>query len=99
MSIIVQVCVQCAAHYFPFRELCPNCGGRSFGEATAQQGFVERVSALASGTILATVSIDLGPVVVARVVAPVAIGEGVALTSSSEITTGQAFVPSHDKNQ
>jgi uncharacterized OB-fold protein len=63
----IQRCSACAAHWFPERLRCPKCGGRlqwvPAGEGTVEQHTTLRRQ---NGTTLASVRLDAGPVVIAR---------------------------------
>jgi hypothetical protein len=78
---------------FPARIFCPYCGGDSFSTATAEQAIVEQTTALADGTVLATLWIDRGPRVVARLVgADASPGQSLVLTNDLGAGYG-AYIP------
>lgn len=80
-------CTACGTTLFPARYFCPACGGARFAVLAAARGTViaatavlHRVGAQTGGELhLASVATDQGPVVVARLDAPVAAGAAVAL--------------------
>jgi uncharacterized OB-fold protein len=63
----IQRCTSCAAHWFPDRLRCPDCGG-ALQHTGAGEGRVEEQTTLrrTSGARLASVRLDAGPVVIAR---------------------------------
>ena len=70
-GLAVSVCRTCGKAAFPPRVLCPACGGASWRREWAEEGVVEEMTAVggAEGAPVrfATVRLDAGPVVVARV--------------------------------
>ncbi|WP_336658840.1 zinc ribbon domain-containing protein [Leucobacter sp. USHLN153] len=98
MNIDIQTCAACGEHFFPHRALCRRCGGSAFTATSAEQGEVERATALSDGSVIATVRTDVGPFVIARAEAPVEPGDVVRLTSHPELSPGQAFVPIRPAN-
>jgi uncharacterized OB-fold protein len=64
--VIVLVCESCGQVVFPPRALCPRCGESSWREEPAGSGTVEEVTRTGEGA-LASVRLDGGPLVVARV--------------------------------
>ena len=71
----IQVCASCGERLFPERLFCPRCGGDDFRMEIADRGLVEEVTVLrrAPGrdldppVQLATVALEAGPRIVARV--------------------------------
>jgi uncharacterized OB-fold protein len=77
-ALYVSLCRSCGRRAFPPRALCPDCGGAAWIREPAGQGVVEeatRVGALS----LASVRLDTGPVVVARLDADAGPGDRVEL--------------------
>ena len=75
----VQVCSACGNAVFPPRALCPRCGSRDRREEPAGPGTVEQVTTHRAGGSVASVALDLGPVVVARATEGLAPGVRVTL--------------------
>ena len=46
MSVLVQICNDCATQYFPPRLRCAKCGGRGFDQLLVTGGILERTSTL-----------------------------------------------------
>lgn len=97
MSAMVQECRDCHKLLFPARLLCPFCGGDNFSTVAAGQGTVEETTTLSDGIVLATLSIDGGPRVIARLTGPGAeAGQSLPLTNDPNTTSGlHAYVPVH----
>lgn len=82
-GVPVQVCTSCGARLFPERLLCPRCGGGEFRIELADRGRVEEVTVLrrAPGrdvdppVRLATVALEAGPRIVARVEGALDVGD------------------------
>jgi uncharacterized OB-fold protein len=64
--MIVTVCESCGRAAFPARALCPRCGSSSWREEPAGPGVVEEITRTADA-VIASVRLDKGPLVVARV--------------------------------
>jgi uncharacterized OB-fold protein len=64
--VIVSVCEACGAAAFPARALCSRCGEAAWRDEPAGAGTVEEVTRTREAT-LASVRLDLGPVVIVRV--------------------------------
>ncbi|MGP0225108.1 zinc ribbon domain-containing protein [Paenarthrobacter sp. NCHU4564] len=95
MSARVQECRNCRCLLFPERLLCPHCGDANFSTTYAEEGVIEQKTMLADGTILATVLIDRGPRVIARLRGPrMEPGQSVLLTNDRNTVSG-AYVPAH----
>lgn len=97
MSATVQQCTSCKRLLFPERLFCPYCGGDSFSTAAAHHGTVEQTTSLADGSVLATLRIDQGPKVVARLIGTDA-KPGQSLPLSNEPSAGPgayAYIPAH----
>ena len=65
----IQRCEQCGTNAFPDRLWCPGCGGATLQHVPAGPGRVEQETALrrsAEPIRLATVRLDSGPMVIAR---------------------------------
>ena len=97
MSAVMQECTTCRRLLFPARLFCPYCGGDSFSTTAAHHGTVEQTTSLADGTILATLSIDNGPKVIARLIGSDAKpGQGLPLSNSPSAGSGAyAYIPAH----
>lgn len=97
MSAMVQECRSCRSLLFPARLLCPFCGGDSFSMIAAGQGTVEETTTLPDGIVLATLSIDGGPRVIARLTGPAPeAGQRLPLTNDPNTTSGlHAYIPVH----
>ena len=65
-GVPVQVCEDCGHAVFPLRVLCPACGSRDWHTVTASSGVVDQVTTHRRGGAIASVTTDLGPVVIAR---------------------------------
>lgn len=63
--MIAFVCTNCGYVVCPARALCPRCGGASWREEPAGAGVVEETTRV-GGAVIASVRLDSGPVVVAR---------------------------------
>jgi uncharacterized OB-fold protein len=66
VTMEVLVCEDCGRAVFPARASCPCCGGSAWRKEPAGQGVVEEVTRTAEA-VLASVRLDRGPIVVARV--------------------------------
>jgi len=64
-ELLVPVCENGHA-VFPPRALCPRCGSRDWHDQPAGPGTAEQVTTHRAGGQIASVALDLGPVVVAR---------------------------------
>jgi uncharacterized OB-fold protein len=64
-EVSVTICANGHA-VFPPRALCPRCASRDWYEAPAGPGTAEQVTTHRAGGEIASVALDLGPVVVAR---------------------------------
>jgi len=64
--MIVTVRVSCGRAAFPSRALCPRCGSASWREEPAGPGVVEEITRT-DDAVIASVRLDKGPLVVARV--------------------------------
>lgn len=92
MSINVFRCTHCDTTLFPARYLCPSCGGAEWSAFEAEGGTVtaatavrRRVGADNGGDIhLASVATEAGPIVIARLDAPVEIGDVVSLALDAQ---------------
>ncbi|MDQ0923762.1 putative OB-fold protein [Pseudarthrobacter sp. W1I19] len=95
MSALVQECRNCRSRLFPDRLFCPVCGGDSFSTVAVGQGTVEQTTALPDGSVLATLSIDGGLRVIARLTGSGAQpGQDVPLTNDPHAASGvTAFIP------
>jgi len=74
----VPVCTQCGHALWPSRPVCPRCGGTLFEPRAAGRGVVEETTR-AGAVALASVRVDTGPVVIARLAADAAAGTAVEL--------------------
>ncbi|WP_426007431.1 Zn-ribbon domain-containing OB-fold protein [Paenarthrobacter sp. NyZ202] len=95
MSAVIQECLSCAARLFPNRLFCPECGGDSFSDVAVAKATVETTTTLSNGVVIATVSPDGGPRLIARLTGSGASpGQTVPLTNSSDATPGvHAYIP------
>lgn len=86
-GITVTVCRACGRSVFPRRALCSGCGGTAWRPELVEDGVVEEVTTVhhvagAEGEApigLASIRLDVGPVVVARLDGEAAFGERVEL--------------------
>jgi uncharacterized protein len=100
-ALRVSVCRACGRMVFPPRLLCPNCGGASWRRARAGPGGVEEVTTVshavgAGGEVavaLASVRLDAGPVVVARIDGDASPGDRVELIAVDGAPTVPARSP------
>lgn len=97
MSAIIQACLSCETLLFPARLFCPCCGQENFAPVSAGHGIVEQTTRLAGGTVLATLTIEDGPKVIARVTGGDAEpGQRLPLTNDPNATSGvHAYIPVH----
>ncbi len=83
------VCRTCGRPAFPRRALCPACGGHWWRHEHAADGVVEEVTTVrhaadapdGAAVVLASVRLDAGPVVVARLEGAAGTGARVALVA------------------
>ena len=88
-DLVVWVCRTCGRAAFPRRALCPACGGASWRHERAEEGVVEEITTVKHAVeaadrpavILASVRLDTGPVVVARLERPADPGTRVGLAA------------------
>lgn len=90
-GVRISVCDSCGAGFFPLRLLCPRCGGSEWtprlvaGGTVRETTIVRRSVGGPAGEVwLATVRLDTGQHVVARLDRPVAEGERVDLRQLQE---------------
>ena len=76
--LYVSSCRSCGRRAFPPRALCPHCGGAAWSREPAGQGVVEEATRVGAVS-LASVRLDAGPVVVARLDADAGPGDRVEL--------------------
>jgi uncharacterized protein len=97
MSALVQECRNCRSRLFPDRLFCPVCGGDSFSAVAAGQGTVEQTTTLPDGTVLATVSLDGGLRLIARLTGSDARpGQDAPLANDLHAVSGvTAYIPVH----
>lgn len=96
MSARVQECRNCRSRHFPDRLFCPVCGGDSFSTIAAGQGTVEQTTTLSDGTVLATLSLDGGLRVIARLTGSDAQpGQDVPLSNDPHAAGVKAYIPVH----
>lgn len=88
-ALTVTRCAPCGHYVYPPRALCPRCHSARWTIADAGPGTVEERTAVEhavggaeGGTTLASVRLDLGPVVVAAIEAPLEAGGRVLLESA-----------------
>jgi uncharacterized OB-fold protein len=65
-GVPVQVCDDCGQAVFPLRALCPACGSRDWHAVSASSGVVDEVTTHRRGGAIASVTTDLGPILIAR---------------------------------
>ncbi|TLM87084.1 Zn-ribbon domain-containing OB-fold protein [Pseudarthrobacter sp. NamE5] len=95
MSAVVQECRNCRSLLFPARLFCPVCGEDSFSTVAAEDGTVEQTTTLSDGTVLATLGINGGLRLIARLTgsAPEP-GQRVPLTNDPVAGSGaNAYIP------
>ncbi|NKX54409.1 zinc ribbon domain-containing protein [Arthrobacter mobilis] len=97
MSAIIQACLGCETLLFPARLFCPRCGQEDFAPFSAEHGIVEQTTRLAGGTVLATLAIEGGPRVIARLTGgDAAPGQRLPLTNDPNAASGvHAYIPVH----
>lgn len=95
MSAVVQECRSCRSLLFPARLFCPVCGEDSFSTVAAEHGTVEQTTTLSDGIVLATVSLDGGLRLIARLTGSEAKpGQSVPLTNDPVAGSGaNAYIP------
>ncbi|MCH6471583.1 Zn-ribbon domain-containing OB-fold protein [Sinomonas terrae] len=95
MSATLQRCDSCGASLFPFRLFCPACGHSDFVEHDVDDAVLEEATALADGTVLATVRCATGTRLIARILGGEASpGSRVTLTNEPNADGGTvAYVP------
>lgn len=87
MTLKVFQCKQCGSTVFPARYLCFECGGAEWRERAAERGTIDelttvrrRVGAQDGGDVLlASVTADAGPIVIARLERAMQAGDAVTL--------------------
>ena len=92
MSALIQRCRRCSRQLFPFRLLCPSCGGDAFDVAPVETATVEQTTRLADGTVLATVVPPGGPALIARLDREVEVGHDISLSNDAP-SGGTAYIP------
>lgn len=95
MSAMVHECRNCRSLLFPVRLFCPVCGEDSFSTVAAEHGTVEQTTTLSDGTVLATLSLNGGLRVIARLTGSEAKpGQSVPLTNDPKAESGvNAYIP------
>ena len=76
MKLTVDVCLSCGSYVFPPRALCPTCGAADWRSESRDRGVVEEVT-VANGVVIASVRLQAGPLIVARVDGGAAAGDSV----------------------
>jgi uncharacterized OB-fold protein len=90
----IQRCGECDAAWFPDRLRCPRCGGRSWRRIAAGTGTVEELTAEPREAIeLASIRLDAGPVVIARLEPGTAPGARVLLERNGRQQTWARSAP------
>lgn len=92
MMLEVLRCAACGTTLFPARYFCPACGGDAWTRLPVQGGTVAAATIVrhragapdGSDVHIADVATDAGPVVVARLPGPLAVGAAVALEIDAE---------------
>ncbi|MBR7896026.1 Zn-ribbon domain-containing OB-fold protein [Burkholderia multivorans] len=87
MSLDMTQCAQCGLALFPARYFCPRCGGSDWTRRAIHSGTVTESTVVrhragehdAPPIRLATVQLDEGPTIIARLNAPVGDGTAVRL--------------------
>ncbi|TLM86271.1 hypothetical protein FDW83_00445 [Pseudarthrobacter sp. NamE2] len=97
MSAVVQECRNCRSLLFPARLFCPVCGEDSFSTVAAETGTIEQTTTLSDGIVLATVALDGGLRLIARLTGSEAEpGQSVPLTNDPVAGSGaNAYIPIH----
>jgi hypothetical protein len=77
-AFTVQACGACGHLRWPPRPVCPRCGATGFEARAAGRGVVEEVTRVGE-VVLASVRVEAGPVVIARLTRDAVAGVPVAL--------------------
>lgn len=93
MSVMIQVCRQCGARWFPDRLVCPSCGATSFDREAVSACRIEQVTVLANGTSLATATIEPNIPVIVRLFGQIRVGDDVPLTDDPVAQGPVAYLP------
>lgn len=94
MTLVIQRCPTCDAHWFPHRLLCPRCGNHRFELVSVDRCRVESVSETTDGILLATVRVVGNVPVVARLLGSARPGDFDIPISTGPQTRGPiAYVP------
>jgi uncharacterized OB-fold protein len=98
--LLVERCARCGYPAYPPRALCPRCGAGSWRRGPAGSGTVEELTVRSpvfehrgSGTRLASVRLDAGPVVIARAPGALAAGDRVRLVTQGSAALAQPISP------
>jgi uncharacterized OB-fold protein len=99
-GVELSVCESCHAGYFPHRLICPNCGAGAWRLERERCGTVEetttvhrRVGADSAPSVLATIRLDGGQRVVARLTQSLPRGSRVALTQTGGLVSASVKQP------
>ncbi|MDR6385238.1 Zn-ribbon domain-containing OB-fold protein [Paraburkholderia caribensis] len=87
MTLKVFQCKQCGSTVFPARYFCFECGGAGWLERAAERGTVDEFTTVrrrvgaqdGADVLLASVTTDVGPIVIARLDRAVRVGDDVGL--------------------
>lgn len=87
MTLKVFQCKQCGSTVFPARYVCFECGGAEWRERVAERGTIDELTTVrrrvgaqdGSDVLLASVTTDAGPIVIARLERAVRAGDAVSL--------------------
>nr|WP_284504547.1 MULTISPECIES: zinc ribbon domain-containing protein [unclassified Caballeronia] len=87
MTLKVFQCKQCGSTLFPARYVCFECGGAEWRERVAERGTIDELTTVrrrigaqdGSDVLLASVTTDAGPIVIARLERAMRAGDAVRL--------------------
>jgi len=87
MTLKVFQCKQCGSTLFPARYVCFECGGAEWRERVAERGTIDELTTVrrrigaqdGSDVLLASVTTDAGPIVIARLERVMRAGDAVRL--------------------
>jgi uncharacterized OB-fold protein len=100
MTLEIQRCPECDAHWFPHRLLCPLCGGNRFEPVLVDRGRVESVSETSDGVVLATVRLIGDVPVIARLLGSAQPGDiDIPISTDPRATGPVAYVPQPDQER
>ncbi|SAL51354.1 hypothetical protein AWB70_04187 [Caballeronia cordobensis] len=87
MTLKVFQCKECGSTVFPARYVCFGCGGAEWRERVAERGTIDELTTVrrrigaqdGSDVLLASVTTDAGPIVIARLERAMRAGDAVRL--------------------